>query len=295
MVQATIPKDLDIYMDGNDPSESGDIKVVCSPLLIMDNCDEITQWSIHSGYGTRSLDKTIVKEGTGSIKLTIFPLNTVILKCVKSSGSWDISSHKYLKIWLRRGDISLFDLALYFGESTYDEQAKTTQVNAGLNEWRENSWDISAIPPENRDAVTIFAIRAKNLDLEKSAYLWVDFLRADPGPSEIKAFDGDRIITIYPKIYAGFYIGNGVDDRQINIPRKGTPCAVLIQRAAGSLNNAAVWRHKNNESGKSFKIDGGALLTDGIKTFGNCFFTIGTNERVNNPYDIFCYLAFFED
>ena len=70
MVSGTMPSDLSIYIDGNDPTEPGDIKVVKGSLLELDDCDSNAAWSIVAGAGvtiTESQGPSGPHEGTGCL------------------------------------------------------------------------------------------------------------------------------------------------------------------------------------------------------------------------------------
>ncbi|MEO0166598.1 MAG: hypothetical protein ABIL39_10735 [candidate division WOR-3 bacterium] len=238
---------------------------------------------------SQALETVDYRQGKGSVKITIPPGIMALIS--KNFSELDISDYDFVKVMAKVSDSSsCAEERLWMGENYWNEQWDI--VNFKSN-WFDHTWNLANINANNRDDISWFAIQAYNSG-SSSITLYIDFIRAaKKGQAKIVLPDG--VFCIFPKIYLGSYIGTGTDNRTISLPRKGIPAAVFIQRAAGSTSNAAVWRHKNNSSGESFRIEGGSLLTDGIKSFGDGYFTIGTNTRVNNSGDWFHYIVFYED
>ncbi len=290
MVQGIIPSSTDVMMDGDAPTEPGDIKVVKGALLVLDACDATTQWSVHSGAGvTIELDNTIVYEGTGSIKVTVPPSTTAIIKATKAAGSWDLSSYNYLRVALRRAQAGA--MTAFFGEVAYNEQTSGSFGTIAANSWFQKSWDISGIAAASRNGVTIFAVSMLNASATETRYFWIDYVFADPGPSAVRAFDGDRVINIYPKVYTSSYPGTGVA-KTITIPRKGTPSSVIIQGAG----HPSFWKTTSMGSTNSLELGAGAAFqTDRIIALGDCSFGIDTHNDVNQDTHTYHYMAFWDD
>jgi hypothetical protein len=230
MVQVTVPTDLGMFADENDPTEPGDIKVVSGSPVEINDCDSLTGWEIVSGEGVSiQIDNGEVKEGTGSIRVYVPADVNAILKYTKPSGSFDISTQLYIKMWTYLvtigGPWENASLYALFGEAAYDEQGP--QMMEASNLWLQPKWDISGIAAGSRDAVTQFGINLDNRTRTYAKYLYFDYIIADPGPSEIKAFDGDRVIRLYPKIYKGSYVGDGTT-QNVPLPRKGIPSRIDI-------------------------------------------------------------------
>jgi len=291
MTQVTIPGDLDIYMDEDDPTEPGDIKVVRGTLLELDDCDAATQWSVHSGAGvTLALDNTTLYEGTGSIRVTVPDGITGIIKCTKSAGSWDLTNYKYLSVSLYNS-LPQANLNLHFGEAAYNEQNRGVFNFAG-GAWETKTWDISAIAAASKNGVTIFALTLPaNGIMGLPVYYYIDYVFSDPGPSQIKAFDGDRVILLYPKFYRGTYTGTGVDNLSITVPRKGAPNRIDIVRDEGS--NMVTWI-QGMDAGDSINI-GTGTITNGVKTVSDGSFTVGVNAIVNTSGDTHIFTCFWDD
>lgn len=297
MVQVTMPSDLDIYQDGNDPTEPGDIKINKGTLQDIHHCDALDDgtsiWSVHSGVGvTIALDTSVHVEGTGCIKVTVPSGITAIVKATKSAGSWDISLQKYLKVWLKRSSTVDY-MILHFGEAAYDEQTSPDIHPIHSTVWSQKSWDISAIAVASRNAVTIFALEVSNIGSSERV-INIDYVYADPGPSQIKAYDGDKTILVYPKFYVGTYTGDGFDDHRIDIPRKGIPDAIMTFMGSGTANAGMLWT-STMTVGNSQQIEGGAILTTGIKSVGDCYFTLGTHARVNKDTEPYHYMVWWAD
>jgi len=288
MPNITIPTDWGMFMDENDPTESGDIKVVKGTLLELDDCDALTQWSVHSGAGvTLEVDQVNVKEGTGSLKITIPPSTTGVVKAIKSAGSWDLSSYKYIKFAARQSGGVLGTKQIHFGETAYNEQ--TTSFSALDFAWKDKSWDISGIGASSRDGVTIVAFTLQNTHTSFPLIIWIDYIFADPGPSQIKAFDGDRIILLYPKLKTGSYASSADASRTITLDRKGTPTYVQVMKL-GRV--AIIWI---NGMGTHSNSAAGTDVTDGITGVGDGYFTIGNGLYVNGDGGTYYYMVGWDD
>ncbi len=276
MVSGTMPKDTDIYQDSNDPTEPGDIKIVRGTSVVLDTGDDVATWSVESGVGvTIELDESNVYEGTGSIKVMVPSGITAIIKC--TIGASDISDQKYLNIYLRKGYAIEWG-NLYFGEAAYNEQSHAI-TSTGVYIWKREIWDISALAVASRNAVTEFAVSAVSSDTVQN-YFWIDYVYADPGPSSIRAYDGDRVINIYPKIYHGKYTSTGAA-LMIEIPRKGTPSYIEIQRDHATDSPCIYWQKEFGAGNVLSKTAAGIFLTNRIDIVGDCYFTLGTDVEVN--------------
>jgi hypothetical protein len=295
MAGTIIPADLEIDMDGEDPSDPGDIKVVKGTVLELDDCDATTQWSVHSGAGvTIALDNSTFKEGTGSIKVSVPAGITAIIKATKASGSWDLTSYNYLKVWLRTNTATpAVNCNLHFGESAYGEQNKGA-FTLPAGEFSQISWDISAIAAASRNAVTIFAVTLPAVG-PTTNYFRIDYAFADPGPSQIKAFDGDRVIDLYPKVYQGTYTGNGSDPQTITLPRKGHPSAIFIQGNAALANGGRpyLWLNTMGDNLAARLDSGGTFDAAMITEVGDCYFKVG--DVMNTNTTVFHYLVLWSD
>ena len=300
VVSATTLTPTTVYADANDPSTPGEIKVVRGTVLDIHHCDAIDDgvavWSVHSGAGvTIALDNVNVKEGTGSIKVTVPSSITAVIKCTKSATSWDLSSYKYLKVYLK----CLYGMTygnLYFGETVYNEQSHV--ITAAEGDWAQESWDISAIAAASKNAVTLFSVSCTSGVITSKTF-WIDYVFADTGPSKIEAFDGDRIITVYPKVYCGTYTGNATDNTVITLPRKGTPSVIFVKHYNAVTYSFTIWWHKSMAAGKSERFDGGvATISDGIKAVADGSFTIGytaITSPVNLNGEQYNYIVLWED
>ena len=288
---ALMPSDLEIYQDGNDPTEPGDIKIVSGFSEISD-CDSLVAWSIVSGDGVSiALDTEKVKEGLSSIKVTIPEEITAVIKCV---GTWDFSTGKYLKVWLfESSGGGLANCHQHFGEASYIDNS-SAHFNLATGYWQQKSWDISGIGTANRNAVIEYGLTLPGR-VGATAYVHVDYAICDAGPSQIKAFDGDRVINLYPKTYSSSYSGTGIDNKVITIPRKGTPSRIQID---GMVNRSILWT-TDMAAGHSKRMANdtadNADITDGIKSVGDCYFTVGTGAQVNTNGTIYHYTVWWND
>jgi len=291
MTQVTIPGDLDIYMDEDDPTEPGDIKVVRGTLLELDDCDAATQWSVHSGAGvTLALDNTTLHEGTGSIRVTVPDGITGIIKCTKSAGSWDLTNYKYLSVSLYNS-LPQANLNLHFGEAAYNEQNRGVFNFAG-GAWETKTWDISAIAAASKNGVTIFALTLPaNGIMGLPVYYYIDYVFADPGPSAIRAFDSDRIINLYPKIMTGHYHGTGAG-LTVTLARKGTPSAIWLIPLTDAKASVA-WQTEFGADSKNLQTS--ATIANGVTAVGDCYFTVGTNGNINTLNERVSYVVMWDD
>jgi hypothetical protein len=272
----------------DDPIEPGEIKVIKGTILELDDCDSITQWSVHSGAGvTIELDESQVYEGTGSIKVTVPVGITAIIKCTKSSGSWDLTTYKYLKVVLRAENATP-NCNLYFGEAAYNEQ------NLGAftmsPSWVQKSWDISGISAASRNAATIFAVYIPNASGVVRTF-HIDYVFADPGPSQVKAFDGDKVIQLYPKICTGHYHGTG-SPLTVTLNRKGTPSGILLLPNTGARDSFA-WQ--TEMGGYAKNLSNSAIANTVITAVGDGYFTLGTNANTNTSTEIVSYIVMWDD
>lgn len=298
MANVTMSKDLEVYTDANDPTEPGDIKIVRIVGLEIDDCDALTQWSVHSGAGvTIELDTVNVAEGTGSVKVTVPNGITAVIKCTKSAGSWDFSSYKSLKLKLRRAFNISSSFDLFFGEANYDEQTENILLVPVFG-WGAISWDISGIAAADRNAVTMFSVSATSSGDVQNVF-WIDYVFADVGENTlIEGFDGERICHLYPKVRIGTYNGDGNDDRIVDLERCGFPSAIFLQKAevGESSNNQMVFWTSAVAAFYSLLVGGGtAPQLDCIKGVFDGYFTVGTDLRVNSPNDKYVYVALYED
>jgi len=304
MVSVTVPSELDITMDEDDPTDQGDIKVVRAAFLELDDCDAITQWSVHSGVGvTIEVDNVNVYEGTGSIKAIIPAGITGIIKCTKSAGAWDLSVYKYLKVALLCSEPILAPTypKLYFGEAAYDEQ---TSSSFGLStSWYQHSWDISAIADADCDGVTMFSVYLPGGASGRT--FWIDYVFSEPGLSQIKAYDGSRVITMYPKVLHGIFTGNGTTDHTIFLSdtsdaavasRKGTPVHITV---IGSTKESSIeWSKIHHSTGGKWSLKHAAaghdITAHGITEVGDGYFIISSsNTNTNNI--LYGFAALYED
>ena len=305
MVQVTIPSELDIDMDENDPSDPGDIKVVRAAPLELDVCDAITQWSVASGVGvTIELDNATVYEGTGSIKATIPAGITGVITCTKSAGSWDLSTYKYLKVALLCSENILAPTypKLYFGEAAYDEQVSSSFALSPS--WYQKSWDISAIATGDRDAVTMFSVYLPGGASGRT--FWIDYVFADPGPSKVKFYDGDYVGQLYPKVLHGLFTGSGTTDHTVYLSdtsdatsksRVGTPINLRVIPSTGGTE--VEWSPVHNTTGGAWSYkhygSGHEITTLGIVEVGDGFFVISSCSGTNISNQLYSFTALYED
>ena len=299
MVLARIEGGIDFPMDAGLPAV-GEAKFVMGEPLDLHHCDAIDDgtavWSIHSGAGvTIALDPSIMNEGTGSIKVTVPGGVTAIVKATKSSGAWDLSAYESLKASLRRSDnSSMIWFYLRFGESAYNEQSHTVTTPPPANTWVKQTWDISGIASGSRDGVTIFSVQATNSSGVSKSF-WIDYVFAEPGPSEFVGNDGNMLIRFFPKAHFGSYTGDGQSSKTITLDRKGTPALVFIQCVGGSGRRP---RYRTASMGAGNCLDWSTstgYITDGITAFGDGTFTVGNGAEVNNSGDTYHYFVLWDD
>jgi hypothetical protein len=239
-----------------------------------------------------SLSTSTIYEGTGSVQVTVAPLKTLSL--IWTGGAVDISGvgYKYLKGYLKGSVGVSFQTNLLMGETNFYEQASLPITVSGAS-WKECSFDISGIADASRNGITKVAVLIYNNLAGPSVTYNFDYVYAAPGPSQIKGFDGDRIISLYPKFYVGTYTGNGTS-KTITLPRKGTPSAILVLRGAGTTNAGIIWT-STMTAGDSQQIEGGAILTTAITSVGDCSFAVGAHARVNTSGDPHHYIIMWAD
>ncbi len=301
MTEATIPLSLDIFMDENDPTEPGDIKVVKGTLEVIDSCDSLTGWSVESGVGvTIANDPVILMEGVASIKITVPPSTTGVILFTHAA-TVSLSGKNWLKFNLQRlafvGHSTSITYHAHFGEDggAYTDQTMGNFTLASGNVWHEKSWDISAIANADKTTVKWFALNIQNSSATKYAYTLLDYIYGDPGPSSIKSNDGDRIINLYPKIYVGTYTGTNAH-QTITIARKGTP-AYIRTVCTTAVEVPMTWMKGFGE--QAIIEDGAAswsAIGAGVHNVTDCSFDIPANTTYcSTNGETYVYLIMWED
>jgi hypothetical protein len=278
----------------NSPSIPGQIAVVTQPPLAIQSCnainDSVATWSVLSGGALISIDTLTFQTGTGSLLVNIPLSTTAIFLATINASSWNISAFKYLKVLYYAAPTTI-KVTLYFGQSTYNEQSQAFTVTP--NCWNQLIWNISGIASGSRSAVTLFGVGIQNTASVPSWAL-LDNAYADPGPSQIQAFDGDRLIDLYPKVYLGQYTGNATNGTVIQIPRNGVPSAIFT-KAYNQSTYAALWWNNGMPPGYSELFSGSAAITTGITTVTNGSFTLGTNANVNANGVTYNFIVLWQD
>jgi hypothetical protein len=294
MTGTYIDEDDALFMDALDPAP-GNIKIVRGAVEVLDNCDVVTDWTVTSGADvTLAIDYTHVYEGNASILLYV-PASTTAVITKNIGGAHNISTHKYFKMRFRNPYPATFAGAhMYFGESAYDEQ-DSGAFTIGMGDFTEYSWDISAIAVASRNGVNHIGFSVTT-GSGGGAYFNFDYFFADPGPSQIKAHDGDRVILLYPKVYHGTYTSTGDDNLQIDIPRKGAPSYIEIQRDHATDARRIYWQTEFGAGNCLVSTASAAFQTNMIKSTGDCYFTLGTDADVNSgtPHNYY-YTVMWED
>jgi hypothetical protein len=232
---AIMPSDLGLYMDENDPTEPGDIKVVKGTIVPIDSCDVLTGWTVESGGGvTLVLSAYDVIEGTASLSIMV-PASTTGVILFTHADTVNLSACDWLRFNLKRiasvGWSTSLTFHAHFGEDggAYTDQTMGNFTLPNGNAWYEKAWDISAIADADKTTVKYFALNIVNASGTKPALIHLDYIWGDPGPSSVCANDGDRVINLYPKIYVGSYTGTTAH-QTITIPRKGIPAYIRTIR-----------------------------------------------------------------
>ncbi len=301
MVREAIPSDLDLTIDANDPTIPGDIKVVSGNQVTLDNCDSANGWSLVSGNNTTiTLQYADIMEGNSALRIQIPPSTTAIVQ--GNFAAANIADQAYLNTYLRRTP-TVGNMALFFGETNYNEQTTGNFTLSSPNIWGLKQWDIGNIAANNRNGVTKFGLLAVNTSNSINALVYIDFIHGDPGPSQIKGKDLARVITLYPKIFLGQFTSSG-NNQTVYVSangtspsgRKGTPALIGTIRGGSATYNGLVLRHKDMTANNSVRADGGAMLSDGILSMGEGFFTVGDNVRVNpGSNETIWFIALYED
>jgi hypothetical protein len=171
------------------------------------------------------------------------------------------------------------------------------------SKWAMRSFDLSSYSSAQRDVVTAvkftITLTAGGGQAGPPFFVYIDYVYADPGPSQIEAYDGDRIIDIYPKVYCGTYTGNATNNTVITLPRKGIPSVIFVKHYDAASYSFTVWWHKSMAAGKSERFDGGAAtISEGIKAVADGSFTIGytaITSPVNLNGEQYNYIVLWED
>lgn len=296
MTKATEEDVADLVMDGNDPTEPGEIKVVKGTLSVLDDCDSDDQWSVESGAGVTIVESSYSPyEGTKCLRIHVPPSTTGIIKLTKATGSWDLSLNKYLSYFIRRATALLSDsihFKTYFGETTYNEQNSGTHFTITPNIWVSKSWDISAIAAASRNAITLFALEVENLSAVLNAGVTLDYVFSEPGPSQLKHFDGDRVYIDSPKVMVDTWEGTGAA-KLVTLNRKGVPVFIRIIDI-DTPNVPLIWMKGMEES---------SMQEDGIPSYtashGGIYHVIDGSFTVHETYTpngkTILYMVLWED
>lgn len=310
MVQITIPSELDLYSSTDNPSDPGDIRVIKGALQTLTDCESTSNWaSISTAKGSIvGLSNTIFHEGAASLKVQIEAKSTGIFKYTNPTTSWDFtaSNYQYYSAHVYQSQFwgGTYDAQLCFGESTYNEQTLTKQTHQS-NTWAVNQGSLSAIANGDKDAVTVIAVSIEN-ESNFTLYAYIDYLYLDPGPSEIKGYDGGRVIIISPKVLYGTFTGDGTTGHTIYLSatsdsaaadRKGRP--VYIRLMSSTAIQSIEWmsvQHTTDPATWSLKhlASSHEVGNQGIWEVGDGYFIVGSsNTNVNNVQ--YGFIALFED
>jgi hypothetical protein len=286
-----IDDSADLESGNDNPLAEGEIKIITAGQTLIDACDQLDQWTVQSGNAFLSIDSQNQTEGNGCLKVYI-PSGGATVLCT-AANSWDLSQQKYLKTYLKR--MATGNCCLYFGQNSYNEQTSGNFSVSG-GSWYQKNWDISGIDGNNRSSVKYVAVVFSSNSLPH--YEFVDYLYGNPGPSQIKAFDGDRVILLYPKVYSSSYIGNGTS-QTITIPRKGKPSWIQIDRMTAP---SVLWidgmitghskRMADDTADGTIPI---ANITTGITDVGDCYFSVGDANAVNENGVTYFFTAIWAD
>ncbi len=302
MAGTIIPADLEIDMDSADPDQPGDIKVVKGTVIEINNCDSTTGWSLvgssTGGVYIANNVWTSPYSGVSSIALILPPNSTGIIKYTNPSTSISIYTNKYIKCRFMQSYYNKVEnCVLYFGESTYNEQSSTA-FSIPWTGWTEKSWNISAISTASRDAVTRFGLKAENTSTDGTRHVYLDYIIADPGPSKIKAFDGDATIQLYPKFQSGIYTATTEAPRTITLNKSGTPSHIRIQNITtgdATANDEVVWYSGMTQYYAARTGGAVAPSTDMVIDVGDSYFTVATDDRVNQATRNYGYCVMWND
>ncbi len=302
MAGTIIPADLEIDMDGADPDQPGDIKVVKGNAVVINTCDSSWGWSIVGATSGKSISLSgDMKEGIASVLITLSSDTTqAIVKFQSTSTPFDITGCKYIKAWDKinlstslGGTIT----ALWsFGESTWNEQ-NSTAMNL-TNSWVQRSWLISSVTSGSRDAVTRFAVTVNSSFTVASKGYRIDYVIGDPGPSKIKAYDGDATIQLYPKFQSGIYTATTEAPRTIILNKSGTPSHIRIQNITtgdATANDEVVWYSGMTQYYAARTGGAVAPSTDMVIDVGDSYFTVATDDRVNQATRNYGYCVMWND
>jgi|GEM_PF-1757711 len=80
----------------------------------------------------------------------------------------DLSNYNNLSFWIRSNLVGQ-TLRFQFGETDSSEQNYNITINSA-NIWEKKSWDISSIPIDNRNAVTLFAFKITDSSFDQTFY-----------------------------------------------------------------------------------------------------------------------------
>ena len=309
MVQVTVPSELDLLQSTEDPIDIGDIRVIGTAPVSITGCETTVGWTFL--HGTSEVNDVVshigtVYEGNASLKIQFYRGSTIVFKYNDPTTDYNLSGQGYLKVALYPQSISSSDnFTISFGESTYNEQ-NSTAFKRPLNQWTVHSYNISGIADADKNAVTSVGITYNPVTTAGIlGILYIDAIKGYSGPSQVKAFDGDRVITMYPKVLHGLFTGNGTTDHTIFLSdtsdatvasRKGTPIHITVM---GSTKSSSIeWSPIHNTTGGawSFKHTAAAheITAHGIVEVGEGYFVISSsNTNVNN--DLYSFTALYAD
>jgi hypothetical protein len=224
MVQAKMPSDLNIYMDENDPTEPGDIKVVRGTPLVLDNADSVAGWSVVSGTALLALSSSPY-EGTGCVRVQVSGNGTVVIKT--TFGAQDLSAYKYVSSYIKKMVAANLTVAVNIIDDGGD-RGPDAPTSLTTNVWLQRQFNISSYTSAERNVVTAVEFTFVITGMAGGpGWIFIDNVFADPGPSSVRAFDGDRVINIYPKILVDTFEATG-NAQIITFSRKGVPAYIKV-------------------------------------------------------------------
>jgi hypothetical protein len=292
MVQAKMPSDLNIYMDENDPTEPGDIKVVRGTPLVLDNADSVAGWSVVSGTALLALSSSPY-EGTGCVRVQVSGNGTVVIKT--TFGAQDLSAYKYVSSYIKKMVAANLTVAVNIIDDGGD-RGPDAPTSLTTNVWLQRQFNISSYTSAERNVVTAVEFTFVITGMAGGpGWIFIDNVFADPGPSQLKHNDGDRVYIDSPKFYPGTYEGTTAH-KTVIIPRKGVP-AYIRTICLDTDEIPVLWMKGFGElSMQDYAVGGWFAAGEGIhNVVDGAFDLYGAAPGCNTNGQTYVFMVLYED
>jgi hypothetical protein len=303
-----IDEDEALFLDSADPGV-GNIKIVGSTAVEINDCDAITNWSIAGGASSFALSTGSGVEGTGCLIITVPASTTATLTW--NAGPINLGGCGWCRFYIYMKSESTFGTHYSTHNHIHAHMGESDSYGIDLAQWDMTpadswvlkNWDLTGVAVASKDAITYWQIEIANQSSTKASKIYLDYVFGDPGSGIIKADDGGGVRQLFPKVYVSSYVGTG-GAQTISIPRAGTPCLILVICESATAEYPTVWMKGMTDntppaSSVILKDDGGGGLSwnGGVHNITIQAFDLDASyEDGSNTLNVtYYYIAIYED